>query len=627
MSGKNHGECLNTQVDLSGVWGFQVDVSRVGRNTYPSQDFDSSRWRLVDIPCGFDACAPGMERFVGVCWFRKAFQVPSGVDGRKATLRFEAINYNAQIWLNGVCVGESSDPFLPIELDVTERLEHDQPNLLVVRVDNLRAPAQLPLFEGWFGQGGILREVHLIFSDFLRLEDARIVAEPTDGGGSVEVTAGIVNERSESVTAQVKVDIFDLEKRKIGSVSSDDVTLGSGKRSSVTLRALVEYMRVWSPDSPVLYLATLSLIEGEECVHVIHTGFGFRRVERRGREVMLNGKPLTLVGFNRHEDSPRTGMAVDLETARQDLSDMKRMGANFVRLCHYPHHPGELDICDELGLLVMGEIPLNGWGLPDYPKGGYGWDPVHVSSVVDNATRQLKKMVKRDFNHPSVVFWSVCNEPDEAAHEEIVDGIRDLISYGKTLDPTRLWTHASNNWSLKSLPDLFREDEVICINGYPSKGQRLGPLGAKDPEGERFLSGSAREDFSESVEYWRTYVQRLRDRYPEKPILVTELGYPSVPGVDGPLGEDIQALATIAEMEALEDLGSDYVVGIVLWVYAKHAWPSSGFPPFTFQVSPYGYVSRDRKMRMAALESVETVFRRLLARAADGEPSQETERR
>ena len=152
--------------------------------------------------------------------------------------------------------------------------------------------------------------------------------------------------------------------------------------------------------------------------------------------LLLNGRPIFLTGFNRHEDSPRVGMVPDMETTRRDLEDMVRMGCNFVRLCHYPHDPRELDLCDELGLLVMAEIPLYWWnGLEEGEEA--------CAHKLDAAKRQLSNMIRRDINHPAIVFWSVSNETEEQ-RPEVAAGNRELVRLAKELDPTRLAVHVSS---------------------------------------------------------------------------------------------------------------------------------------------------------------------------------------
>ncbi len=185
--------------------------------------------------------------------------------------------------------------------------------------------------------------------------------------------------------------------------------------------------------------------------------FGFRRIEAGEGGLLLNGRPVFLTGFNRHEDSPCTGMAPDLGIVRRDLEDMVRLGANFVRLCHYPHDPRELDLCDELGLLAMAEIPLYWWnGLEEGEEA--------CARKLAAAERQLTNMIRRDVNHPSVILWSVSNETQEQ-RAEVAAGNAELVRLAKRLDPSRLAVHVSDHW--REHPH-FEADDVLCVNAYPS---------------------------------------------------------------------------------------------------------------------------------------------------------------
>jgi beta-glucuronidase len=317
--------------------------------------------------------------------------------------------------------------------------------------------------------------------------------------------------------------------------------------------------------------------------------FGFRQIESREGKLWLNGKPIYLMGFDRHEDSPRTGMAVDLETSRQDFLAIKGAGANFVRFCHYPHHPGELGLCDELGLLVLAEIPLCGWGVKlNDPFAGAGWNPADAPAILDAAERDLRKMILRDRNRPCIIFWSVSNESEEATHPEINQGNNRLIQLGRELDPTRLVTHVSDHWKEGK---YFEFDDVICVNAYPSEGLRRGHR----PDDDSWLD--------ESTHWWKNELAGLQSRYPGKPILITEFGYRSIEGVNGPLGEDTQGMATAAEFKGMD---APYVCGATLWCFAKHHWPGGCFG---YDLSPWGYVSRDRKTKMKAFAVVTKMFK------------------
>jgi hypothetical protein len=291
-------------------------------------------------------------------------------------------------------------------------------------------------------------------------------------------------------------------------------------------------------------------------------------------------------------------MAVDLETARQDFLAIKEAGSNFVRFCHYPHHPGELDLCDEIGLLVLSEIPLCAWGVvgTNYdPFSGGGWSASDVPAILDNAKRQLRKMILRDINHPSIIFWSVSNESQEQ-HPEIHETNNCLLQLARQFDPTRLATHVSDHWSTETNKNYFQFDDAICVNGYPWMSRRSGD----------------KSWLEKSAQWWREELARLHGRYPSKPIVITEFGYPSIQGVNGPLGEDTQVLATKVEFEAMME---PYVCGATLWCFAKHLFEPAtlDFQNTTYDVGPYGYVSRDRRTKMKAFSSVSQMFRQRAA--------------
>ena len=254
-----------------------------------------------------------------------------------------------------------------------------------------------------------------------------------------------------------KAEVVDADGKLLAQINGRPTRLIAGASLNIDLSGRIADIRPWSPRDPALYTLRVQMSGGGRMLDSVERRFGFRRIERKGTQLLLNGEPIYLTGFNRHEDSPTTGMATDLKTARQDLLEMKRGGANFVRLCHYPHHPGELDLCDELGLLVMSEIPLWQWNAQQE-------DAASNARKLAAAKRQLQRMIVRDRNHPSVIFWSVSNENHE--QQPIVrDGNRELVELARKLDPTRLAVHVSSFfWA----DGAFDKDDVICINGYPN---------------------------------------------------------------------------------------------------------------------------------------------------------------
>lgn len=583
---------VRQEIDLSGRWRFQVDLYDEGKQVgYFSLDFPTHNWREVSIPRTFDDCAPGMYKYRGVCWFCRHFEVPLSMRGRRVVIRFEGVNYNSSVWVNGKLVGQNEDAFLPFEFPVEEHLRFGEKNLLVVRVDNLRRPAQLPTAEYWQGQGGILREVKLVATDQARITHLSIAAAPENGKGKFGLRALVSNGRSQSENLSLQVKILSRAGQPLASFVATPMAVEAGKEAELSVEGEVAEVVAWSPEQPKLYTVRVDLLAEGALADQQKTQFGFRRIEARDGKLWLNGKPIFLMGFNWHEDSPRTGMAVDLETSRQDLLTMRGAGANFVRFCVYPHHPGVLRQCDELGLLVLAETPLNGWGVKlNDPYAGVGWNPADAPAILDATERALRKMILRDRNHPSIIFWSVSNENEEG-HPEINQANNRLIQLGRELDPTRLVTHVSDHWNSKEKGKYFEFDDVISVNGYPSWGDRRG----HGPGDDSWME--------QSTQWWRNELARLQARYPGKPILITEFGYMAVEGVNGSVGEDTQALATEAEFKGMQ---APYLCGATLWCYAKHPWPGGCFE---FDMSPFGYVSRDRKTKMKAFSVVSKMFK------------------
>ena len=342
--------------------------------------------------------------------------------------------------------------------------------------------------------------------------------------------------------------------------------------NGITLAREVPGVQPWSPEDPARYRLHVRVMCDGQIVDEVSLWIGFRRVETRGTQLLLNGQPIRLHGVNRHEDSPRTDMAVDLETVRRDLEHIKGMGLNFVRLCHYPHHPAELDLCDELGLLVMGEIPLYWWsGLEEGEE--------KCARKLGAAKRQLTCMIARDRNHPSIILWSVSNETQEA-RPEVAAGNTELVRLAKSLDPTRLATHVSDKWPQAR---HFDSDDVVCLNAYPSWNGRL-------------WKHNPHYDVAASRVWWEEQLARLHAHYADKPILITEFGYPCFAGTVGhACGEDMQAEAIRAEFGAFD---LPYVCGATVWCYADHPWPEEDFLRY-MTTSPFGLVTRAREPKRA----------------------------
>jgi len=553
-------------MDLNGLWRFQVDAYEDGEMLgYQAEDCDTRLWREAEVPCSFDECHPAMAAYEGVGWYRRTLHIPEEWCARHLALRFEGVNYNAQVWVNGLWAGEHEGGFLRFEIPV-HPMARPGKNTLAVRVDNTRRKGEVPgLQRGWRPYGGILREVTLVVRDHLRIIHPVIQAS---ADGTLKARVFVANGRDIEVEARVRAHVRSPDGETVISLETPPQKIPPGAEALFQAETRVNAIP-WTPDDPALYTVAIELVEGA-VIDGANLRIGFRSIEAKGSRLLLNGTPIYLRGFNRHEDSLQAGMKPNPKVAGQDLKEMKALGCNFVRLCHYPHHPSTLDLCDEIGMLAMAEIPL------------YWWDGLREGDEAckrkkEAALRQLREMIERDINHPSIIFWSVSNETMESL-PEVAAGNAELISLAHLLDPTRLAAHVSSYWTEHP---HFDNDDVLCVNGYPS-WMRRG------------FEKQASYDFAESGRWWQEELSRLHALFPDRPILITEYGYPAHEGIlKNALGEDAQVAAITAEERAFH---KPYICGSTIWCYADHPWPEEDFIR-RLTLSPFGIVTRERRKK------------------------------
>ncbi len=560
--------------DLCGLWRFQPDPAGEGEVAgYFRPDYDARFWREVRLPADFETCHPALDTYEGAGWFRRVVVVPQSWRDRQVMLHFEGVNTHAKVWVNGQCIGEHADPFLPFAFATQDVLNFDAANVITVRVDNFRRPGEVPgMQRGWRNFGGILREVSLVAADKCHIGHVTAVAEPMTQGGMLSLEVTVQNARPTAVLAGLTAVVMDAQGQHLARLPSVPQPIPAGGETLFALAGSVFAALPWSPAAPHLYTVQVQLEVAGRPVDERTLRVGFRKVEAHDGRLWLNNTPLYLTGFNRHEDSPHSNMGPDLETTRRDLEAMKEAGANFVRLCHYPHHPAELDLCDELGLLAMAEIPLYWWD-------GLAEGKAACAAKLEAAKRQLTALIQRDINHPAVIFWSVSNETEEQ-RPEVAASNRELVRLAQELDRTRLAIHVSCRW--QDAPN-FDADDVICVNAYPSfQG--------------RYEQANLAYNFAQSTAFWREGLAKLHARYPDKPILVTEFGYTSFWQVkDNAFGEEAHAAALTAEFAGMD---APYVCGATVWCWADHPWPPATFAFCRYlSVSPFGVLTRDRRRR------------------------------
>jgi beta-glucuronidase len=388
--------------------GYFLDAKPGSPADLVEYDFDSSP--QMDVPGDWNSQDERLLFYEGTVWYKKSFDYPKKA-GTRLFVYFGAANYTADVYLNGQKLGRHEGGFTPFDFEATP-LVRERGNFLVVKVDNKRRRDAVPtLNTDWWNYGGLTREVRLVEVPGVFIRDYLIQLKK----GSRDEVAGWVMLDGAAAGKTVTVEIPEAGVRQAFKTDA-------GGLAPVSFKARLS---LWSPESPKLYRVKVSA-DADSVTERI----GFRSVETRGADILLNGRPVFLRGISIHEESPlRGGRAFNEADARMLLGWAKELGCNFVRLAHYPHNEHMTRLADELGLMVWSEIPVY-WTIL--------WEN---AETFENARAQLGENVARDKNRASVILWSVANEtPVGDARNKF---LKNLIDHARSLDPTRLVTAAN----------------------------------------------------------------------------------------------------------------------------------------------------------------------------------------
>jgi beta-glucuronidase len=371
-------------------------------------DFDASE--TLEVPGDWNSQRERLFLYEGTVWYQRRFQHRAR-PGSRVFLHFGAVASRAIVYLDGERLGEHEGGFTPFAFEITGKLRPGG-NVVIVKVDNTRRRSAVPTVNtDWWNYGGLTRRVALLETPATFVRDAVIGldrASPGQVTGFVELDGP---RRKQAVT----IEIAEAGVRQA-------VTTDAAGRA--TFRFSAGRLARWSPDAPKLYDV---VVRAE--TDTLRDRVGFRSLEVRGPEILLNGRPTFLRGISLHEEAPgRGGRAHRREDAETLLGWAKALGCNFVRLAHYPHNEEMVRAADRLGLMVWSEIPVY-WTIT--------WeDPATLAS----ARAQLSDSIARDRNRASIVLWSVANETPRSAARDAF--LRQLIALVRSLDPSRLVTAA-----------------------------------------------------------------------------------------------------------------------------------------------------------------------------------------
>ena len=386
-------------------------------------------WTNISLPHSWNALdatdiTPGYRR--SASWYKKELVIEKK-EGKNYQLYFEGVNIESEVFVNGNKVGEHIGGYIGFEIDITDAISNGE-NQILVRVDNSYNPEVIPSQKSdFFIFGGITRDVWLKEQPVTYLSDLRITT-PHVSKENAQLEADIVvNNSEETNTLNIKASLLDPSGAVVANTTSKIVNA-----ASKVIFKDIKNPKLWHTSSPNLYTLNLELVDNTIVKDKISENVGFRWFEFKDHGAFyLNGERLLLRGTHRHEEHAGVGAAMSNKQHRADMALIKDVGANFVRLAHYPQDPEVYKACDELGLLVWDELP--------WCRGGLGND-----AWKKNTKHMLKEIIQQNYNHPSIILWSLGNEiywlPDFENGDDraqINTFLKELNDYAHELDPTR----------------------------------------------------------------------------------------------------------------------------------------------------------------------------------------------
>lgn len=437
---------------------FAKTAENVGTCIVPT--FDDSKWESVDLPHDWVVSLPfvysgnadvkahgykpvgGLYPQTSIGWYRKEFELDASSDTtERVALTFDGVFRNCQVWVNDFYCGSHFSGYTGFSYDISDFVRYGRKNVIVVRVDASQ-------YEGWFYEGaGIYRHVWLNrFGNLHFAENGIFVRSTLDknfSNAELHIQTGIKNSCEGSRTVNVSTEIFDPEGRFICKTKDDSLILMPDEKKEIKERISIHHPLLWDLGSPKRYRAVSIIKNGNRIVDKVETRFGLREIDiDKEKGLFINGRNIKIKGVCCHQDHAGLGTALPDYMQFYRIGLLKEMGANAYRTSHNPPTPELLEACDSLGMLVLDETRLLDSG--------------------NEYMSQLRFLVERDRNHPSVFMWSIGNE--EEVYQTKTEGKKiasSMLRAIRFLDPSRPITYAENTGNVES-----GVSEVIPVRGF-----------------------------------------------------------------------------------------------------------------------------------------------------------------
>lgn len=567
--------------DLSGLWQFKL-------GDHNPEDCLSTEDVMV-VPTSFNDVVVDKDKcnHIGDFWYERLVDLPKLAKDDEWILRFGSVTHNAIVYVNGRELASHKGGFTPFEVVVPEDLYQDHQIRISVRANNILDYSTLPVGNyseerqedgsmkkvvkenfDFFNYAGIHRPVKLVARPKTHISDITITSDLSDDLKTADLSIAV--ETSAAVDA-IQVTILDEERQVVGQTNDGHVKL--------------DCVHLWEVLDAYLYTARIEISVDGQIVDTYDEPFGVRSVHVADGQFFVNHKPVYFKGFGKHEDTFINGRGLNEAANLMDMNLLKEIGANSFRTSHYPYSEEMMRLADRMGILVIDEIPAVGLfqnftaSLDLTPKDMGTWTVMETKKAHEQAIQEL---VKRDKNHPSVVMWVVANEP--ASHEAGAhDYFEPLVALYKELDPQKRPVTLVN--ILMATPDrdeVMDLVDVICLNRYYAWYVDHGDL-AKGEAGLR----------KELLEW--------QSKFPDKPILMTEYGADTLPGLhsmwDIPYTEEFQCDFYAMTHGVFDEIPN--LVGEQVWNFADF---ETNLMIFRVQGNHKGLFSRNRQPKQVVRE-------------------------
>jgi beta-glucuronidase len=544
---------VRNKLDLSGIWDFKTDPDRRGEQDSWCNGLTESR--PIAVPGSWNEQYEDLFGYLDLAWYVKQTYVPSSWQGQRVFIRVGSANYYGTVYVNGERVGAHEGGHLPFAFEITKLVKWDAENLIAISVENELKPTRVPsgnmnsAISGFasfprttfdfYPFAGIHRPVVLYSLPQTHIEDITVVTGIDGATGTVKVTARLNTAAAAQGSVQLK---------------GGDTTINANlvfEDGLAEAQLTVPNAHRWSDKDPYLYDLTVQT-DGDRYTLKV----GIRTIAVQGGQVLLNGQPVQLNGYGRHEDFIASGKGLNLPLMIKDYQLMRWTGANSYRTSHYPYSEEEMQLADREGFLIIDEIPAVSLQFEN---------DENIAERLRMCLQQIDELVARDKNHASVVIWCVANEPmprtlnlagaggtggADSGEAEGKAMLETLLARARALDPTRLVTIVT----LMGGPTSWMEKcDVVCMNRY---------------WGWYVLGGQLDQAFA-SLEQ---ELDRVWEQW-HKPIIMTEFGADTMAGMHGHPNvmwtEEYQAEYMRGHLEVASR--KDYIAGMQVWNFADFA--------------------------------------------------------